>query len=473
MLFRDLSFFRQTHGQLVETVPPDASFIFQINDNETFVKTSTQLLPSLNDILSMDAFPGFEFFMDKFPNGNGGVIISCHQNDDVKSLLFSTKITESMFKQLLKTLRIDARNFIPFDNAKIYSFGTHYKKYNFIFHNNFFTVSEDIELLKKSIVQLKHPRNLLSNKSFSSLYDNIILKNNKQNWLILNNKKYFEDLSLFLSEPYRSLGNHWGEISEWSAFLIKFNDKEINLSGYALNLSTFFRKFDNQQAVSGISTQIIPSKTPFYVAIKTPDPDFFAQNFNTLTEQKYQNAVNYFQLLKPVANYSFSLQKDTITYHYLALELDTNKSNIRSILPDSLTANDEIKFQQYTIFKSKSGSFNPMLSATHNYTSMKYFTEYQGCYIFSDTTVALQYYLQSIQQNNIGNQPLYKFSKSNLPTLNNYEFCFIASENENIRKYSSEIALRTNIGREIQIFSYSFSAPERGYVPINIYLKLR
>ena len=34
------NFFRQTSGPLIETVPADAAFIFEINDNEQFMKTS-------------------------------------------------------------------------------------------------------------------------------------------------------------------------------------------------------------------------------------------------------------------------------------------------------------------------------------------------------------------------------------------------------------------------------------------------
>lgn len=472
-LFFYHNFFRQTHGHLVETIPSDALYILQLNDNENFVKSSTQLLPYLNDILAMDALPGFEFFMDKFPSRQGGVVISCHHNGDQKRLLLSTRVTESMFKELLKILRIDDRNFIPFDNVRIYSYGTHYKKFNFTFHNNFFSISEDVELLKKSIVQLKHPRNLLANKNFSSLYNQVILKNNKQNWLILNNKNYFEDLKHFLDDHYQSLGNHLGEMSEWSAFLIRLYDKEISLSGYTLDQTLFFRKFDRQEPVAGIPTHIIPFSSNFYIAVKTPDPERFIENIRNNCENCNENAMDYYRAIEPTASYYFNIRRDTLMYRFLALETDTGKHSMEDLLPDSLSQREEIKFQQYTIYKSKPGNFNSLLSILHQRAPMNYFLEYEGYYIFSDTTTSLQHYIQNISKSSLENQPLYKFSKTNIPTSNNFEFCFLLPEQENRRYYSSASASNTPIIKGIQVLSYSFSAPEKGFVPLNVYIKFK
>jgi hypothetical protein len=54
--------FRQAHADLIETVPTDANYIFQVNDNRSFVKDATPLLPYLVEIFNMSSFAGFEFF---------------------------------------------------------------------------------------------------------------------------------------------------------------------------------------------------------------------------------------------------------------------------------------------------------------------------------------------------------------------------------------------------------------------------
>ncbi|MEG2070432.1 MAG: hypothetical protein RR034_03555, partial [Bacteroidales bacterium] len=64
-LFFYHSFFRQNNAKLIETIPSEAAFIFEINDNEEFTKTSSSLIPYLNPVFSLEALSGFEFFIDK------------------------------------------------------------------------------------------------------------------------------------------------------------------------------------------------------------------------------------------------------------------------------------------------------------------------------------------------------------------------------------------------------------------------
>ncbi|MDL2309016.1 hypothetical protein LJC68_06290 [Bacteroidales bacterium OttesenSCG-928-B11] len=468
-LFFYHNFFRQTHGELVETIPSDASFILQINDNGNFVKSSSQLLPYLSEILTLDALPGFQFFMDKFPEKNG-VIISCHQKDGNKNLLFSTRISELEFKELLKNLRIDPRNYIPFDNVKIYTFGTHFKKFNFTFHNNCFSISEDVELLKKSIVQIKNPRNLLSNKEFSAIYESIIKKNNKQNWLILQNKFYFEDLKYFFSDNYHVWCDQLTSVSDWCAFVIRLNDKEMSLSGYAMDKSPFFSKFDAQPASGATDVQVVPFASAAYVSMKTPDPTLFSGHISERGGSLSPEELHFFNKLLPVSTTAFQLEKDTVAYHYIAVKIDTTISTLDAITPDSVNAS--VTYKKHAIFQTEKGRFNSLLSVLHNNIEMGCYVEYQGHYIFSDTITSLQYYIDNMK-NSFANQPLYKFAKTNIPSENNFEFCFIAPESDRMQPYSSIQASRSQIMKGIQVFSYSFSAPQRGFVPVNIYLKMR
>ena len=152
------NFFRQTSGPLIETVPSEAAFIFEINDNEQFVKTSASLMPYLTEMFALDGLAGFESFLEKMPKKDGLIMVSGFVNDGKIVPLFSTRMEERYFKSLLKLLQLDPRNNIKFEGYEIYSYGTHYKDFKFVFHNNVFSVSEDVELLKKSIVQLKYPK---------------------------------------------------------------------------------------------------------------------------------------------------------------------------------------------------------------------------------------------------------------------------------------------------------------------------
>lgn len=461
------NFFRQSNAQLIETVPSNTAFILQINNNDEFIKSSKHSLPALNELLTTDGLLGIEFVIDKFSTVNN-IIISGHQNNDKKALLVSAKVSEADFKKLLEILRIDNRNFLPFDNAKIYSYGTHYKKYHFTFQSNVFSISEDVELLKKSIVQHKHPRNLLSNKEFANLCK-LLEKNDKQNWLIIHHPVYFENYKQLLTEKIQPLCTELATFSNWSAFQIRFYDKEISMSGYIPDNADFFRKFKGQQPVANIQESIIPFNSDFYAAMKFSDPARFVDNFNTP-----EGAVDIsgFSKINPLESYYFTLKHDSTYLRYLAVKIDTTKSIQDLFQPDSITPSPSI-YQQYKIYPSAVKDFNNVLSSLHQKASVRYFVEYDGFYIYSDTTTSLHYYLKNVTQNSFKNQMLYRFSKANLPSENNYEFCFIVPDRDKLPPYLSSEAIESPIGNSIQVFSFSFSAPKNGFVPTNVYIKLQ
>lgn len=467
------NFFRQTNAKLIETIPTDASFIFQINDNDAFVKTSTSLLPYLTELFSMSALPGLEYLVDRFPVKKNEVMISCHSAGDAEALLLSVHIKESEFKTFLNDLRIDSRNYIPFDKVSIYTYGTHLKKFYFAYHNNIISVSEDIELLKKSITQLKHPRNLLTDKEFNSIYQ-LISKNEKRNFIILNHELYFGKGKAFFSEDHQYLSDQISKLSLWSAYQVRFTDKEIILAGYLMNSSLFFQKFAGEYPVEENSINIIPFNSSFYVELKTPNPEAFQRFFDQNSSMELQQAATHFGRLNPLSTTYFTLTKDTATYYYLACRIDTPLTKIPEFFPDSLPANHVTSYKRYAIYQTILTDFSPILSLFHQNVSMKYFTEYQGYYIFSDSTNTLEYYLSQVASNTFNNQPLSKFVKANLPSENNFEFSMIFPEKSNhLRQYLSPNVLVSNTYKGIQAFSYSFSATEGEFIPVNVYLRFK
>jgi len=469
-LFFYYNFFRQTHGELVGTVPADASFILLINDNDDFVRSSAQMVPYLHQLLSLDALSGFESLLDKLSSHNQ-IVISSHHYANEEKLFFAVRMKEAAFKSLLNTIRIDQRDYVPFDDYNVYSYGTHYKKYYFIFHHNFFLASENIELLKKAVVQIKNPRNILSNKDFSSVYDELVKKNTQQNWLLIQNKYYFENVKHFFTDEKQSLCEYLKSVSPWCAFVMRLKNKEIFLSGYAPDNSEFFQQFNQQEAVSDIATQVIPYESIYYTAVKIPNPQLFLSNF-TAKNQKPAVSSDFFSLILPSVTYSFQLAKDSLNMKYMVLKADTADTIFYAVkYTDSLEQQVEEVYKQYHFFKTKSLNFNVVLSFFYHENAMKYMMKYRDHYVFSDTTTSLRYYCDVMANRNISMHPLYKFSKNNIPTKNNFEICFLNSnDSQNNMLFSSQT--RSWI-HDLQIFSYSFSAPSRGFVPINVYLKFQ
>jgi len=237
-------FFRQVNANLIETIPTDAAFLFQINDNETFLKTVKYIHPYINPLFGLDAYPGCQFFLDQLPGKYNQVVFTGHANGDFFSILFACKINERAFKQLLTKIQMDEKNCIKFEQCKIYTHGTHLKRFVFTYHKGIFLASENVILLKKAITQLKNSKNLANLKSFETLFE-IMEKNKKQNWLILNHNRYVSHFeSFFTDETKINLTRFVSNVS-WSAYQVRFSKLEISLSGYLSVNDSFQEYFSN------------------------------------------------------------------------------------------------------------------------------------------------------------------------------------------------------------------------------------
>jgi hypothetical protein len=224
-------FFRQVNSKLIETIPTDAVFLYQINDNETFVKSIKTVSKFINPLFGLDAYPGCQFFIDQLPGKYNQVVFSGHENGDKFSILFACKISERSFQPLLSKLQIDPKNCTTFDNCKIYTYGVHLKRFVFTYHQGIFLASENETLLKKAIKQLKNPRNLITAKSFETLFQ-LTEKNLKQNWLVLNTERYFSHFESYFNENTDSTLRRFSSHAVWAAYQVRFSGMEISLSGY-------------------------------------------------------------------------------------------------------------------------------------------------------------------------------------------------------------------------------------------------
>ena len=236
-------FFRQVNAKLIETIPTDAAFLFQINDNETFLKTVKKIQNHINPLFGLDAYPGCQFFLDQLPGKYNQVVFTGHHNGENFSILFACKINERALKQLLTKIQIDEKNCTKFEQCKIYSHGTHLKRFVFTYHRGVFLASENVTLLKKSIAQLKNPKNLTNLKAFETLFE-LLEKNKKQNWLILHHNRYFSHFDSFFTDETSSLLTRFASNASWAAYQVRFSGLEISLSGY-LALNEGFQAYFN------------------------------------------------------------------------------------------------------------------------------------------------------------------------------------------------------------------------------------
>ncbi len=464
------NFFRQNNAKLIETVPEDAAFVFEINNNPNFVKSALATKKYLDELFSFDAFPGFQSFVDKSQlESNLSAIISGHLKNERMVLLFSTRMDERIFKELLKTLKIDPRNYVSFENTQIYSYGTHYKKFNFVLHNNIFAASEDVDLLKQSIAKLRHPHNLLSDKQFKQLYS-ITEKNTKQDWLIINHERYADPMANMIAEDYRDEFLKIKNIAKWSAFQIRISDNEIHLDGYTLATEPFLTKLTDQPTDDEMPTDILPFNANFYYSMHTPEPDVFRKQMASLFPTESTSLASW-DKVQPTSSFLFSISKDTLTYYYFAVPADTNIIKSEQLLAEDQTPDSIVHFKHFDLCKAGLAPITTPLSTFHQHADMTYFTEYHGYYIFANSITALKSYVSAILANTILNNPYYKVSKNNMPTDNNIEFFFFNNQDNNKISPFMDKSHKRSALTEAKVFTYSVSAPVGDLSTTNIFIK--
>ena len=157
--------------------------------------------------------------------------ISGHPGENSIKILYNTHIDKASFKKLLRSLSIDPANYTSFEQYKIYTYGTNFKSMKFVYFNHILTLSDDIELVKKALIQHTHPKNLLSDDTFKEIYQ-LSTKNIKQNWLLINNPEYGKSISSLFTDNVISSIKKDNRISKWSAFQLRVSQNELFLSGY-------------------------------------------------------------------------------------------------------------------------------------------------------------------------------------------------------------------------------------------------
>ena len=462
------NFFRQTSGPLIETVPPDAAFIFEVNDNEKFVKTSASLMPYLTELFALDGLAGFESFLEKMPKKDGPLLVSGFVNDGQIVPLFSTRMEERYFKSLLKLLQLDPRNNIKFEGYEIYSYGTHYKDFKFVFHNNVFSVSEDVELLKKSIVQLKYPKGLTSDKSFK-LVHKMVDKNMKQNWLLLNPAVYAEYMKSKTEEPYFAMIDAWAGKSSWCAYQVRFSDVEMFLSGYMDTEKDEIQQYGSAVPEGDFPQRVVPITANALTVVDDANPQSLAQywDVNGLSDIYQQKC---YQRIAPVYMVYFSLPADTCNYHYCAMKIDTALASFDSFFNEDLNVDSIQKNTPKSVFACNLIDFASLFSALYDdsYKSMMQVKDY---YVLADTSTTLEYYKKVVKKTNYietGNQ--FRFASANTPSDAVWSFTYLNQDDQLKKLMNKDYAKKSKLN-DLKVFTISHTVPSQRLVGSNIYLK--
>ena len=436
-------FLRQSKSELIEAVPTDAIFLFEVNDNNDFANKVSTVQPIFNEAFVMDALPAFETVYHKLPKGAYDITLSGHQDENGTYLLFNTRLEKAAFKKLLRALSIDPANFTSFEQCKIYTYGTNYKSLKFVYVNHILTVSDNINLLKKAIIQHTHPKNLFYNKDFKQLYE-LTQKNKKQNWVMLNNAAYYDYLGVFFNNEIFNSLKKVSSYNAWSAYQIKIANGEIFLSGY----------------ITATSENLAQLK-----ALKSKDshPEVHLP-FNTLKYNKSE--------LKNYTQCAFTLVSDSINrYDYLLILADTTKRTFQPF--GNLEAAELYRSTHPSGIYETGDSLikNNLTSIPEKY---HFFIERGGAYLFAENEEAISAYNKEIATNGyISDSRYYQFANYNISSSNLNEFTFFNLQNgQTLQENLSPKGKSTLTAKRLGIFSMSYTGIAEPYIVASIYIHL-
>lgn len=440
-IFFYYNFFRQTKSELIEAVPTDAVFLFEVNDNTSFAKDISPLLPYFNELFAMDALPAFESVHNALPANQYDITISGHPLDNGAVLLFNTHIDKASFKRLLKALSIDPGNCETFEQQKIYTYGTDFKKLYFSFVNHILSVTTSMDLLKKSIIQHRHPKNLLSVDDFKKLYD-LAEKNKKHNWLFVS-ATYTDNLCSYFSAGTASKIQAFKSMSPWAAFQIRFSNNEMLLSGYTITSEKLMKRFDSVTADSPIPEAFLPYHASQYYKLELSDYDLC---YFTMPQDTAHNL--HFMLVK----------RDTLGHSYSPFMNERQMEDLLMAYPNGIfPVSDSIVLPKGSIFDT---------------TQYKLFAIKGDHYLFAPSVEAFVMYNQDIASNgDISSNRYYKFAKGNIASSNIMEFTYYnPTDRKNLRSKLSDKGKTSRFCQDMFIFSLSCNNITEDFSSVNIYL---
>lgn len=440
-IFFYYSFFRQSKSELIEAVPTDAVFLFEVNDNTAFAQDISPVLPYFNELFAMDALPAFESVHNALPTDQYYITISGHPIDNGTALLFNTHIDKASFRHLLKALSIDPANCESFEQQKIYTYGTDFKKLHFAYVNHILSISTNMDLLKKSIIQHRHPKNLLSSDDFKKLYD-LAEKNKKHNWLFIN-ANYTDGLCNYFSPETSAKIQAFKAMSPWAAFQIRFSSNEVLLSGYISSSAKILERFTNLTASNTIPEELLPYHACQYYELELPEYNlcYFSLPQDTILNIKFM-----------------SVKRDTVTHAYSPFMNEHQMEDFMAAYPNGVfPVSDSIVLPKGSIFDT---------------VQYKVFAIKGDRYLFAPSAEALAKYNQDIASNgDISNNRYYKFAKSNIASSNIMEFTYYnPTENKCLRTKLSDKGKSSRFGQDLFIFSLSCNNITEEFASVNIYL---
>ncbi|MBO4503829.1 MAG: hypothetical protein J5730_03335 [Bacteroidales bacterium] len=438
-IFFYYTFLRQTRSELIDAVPTDAMFLFEVYDNDVFQKGVASLAPYFTEGFALDVLPAYEDMYKKL-SGTYDLTVSGHPSESGVHVLFNTHIEKPVFRKLLRALSIDPANFTSFEHYKIYSYGTHFKSLKFVYFNHILTISDDLDLLKKALIQHTHPKGLLSDRTFKELYQ-LTNKNQKQNWLLVKCEPFGRHLSTFLKEDVFARVKKDSPFADWSAFQVRITRNELFLSGYTPASEEQIQLAQRAAHNFDIPGGMLPFNTEWYY--KRAKDKYATCRFSVLGDSSKHHEF-------------LVLMQDTLHKVFVPFGDEDRADQLRAAYPSGIIP----------LSDSVTASLKGIDLAPY-----RFFVETTDACLFAPSQEALTLYYKMLNKSgSIANNKYFKFSESNSASANLQDFTYYNANGEMLsRDVLSDKGKASFIGRDLAVFSVNCTGVADGYAAINIY----
>lgn len=468
-IFAYTKYLKRNTAELIAVVPSDAAFVFQVNDNEGFVRSISSCKANLNEVFSLDALAGFEYFADMGLANNDNkkkIVISGHCADGQTALLFAVYMQKFSFLDILKNLKINPKDYVKYETRRIYTATTHFHEFKICYLNGIFVAAETQPLLEQAIHNLAGSGCITSLPDFQPVND-IIHKNVKQNWLIFNHANFVECQSPKLDSTCRAAFGTIAELSGWSAYQLRFSDNEVILSGYStIKEGAFFSEYEASDASFTLPDGTIPASVSGYVCSTLPKT-------HTLTvETEEGDSTVTFTAERPFEDVvCFSIRRDTNLFHYMMIPADSVSTRSDSVYFGP-APKEESAYRGVRILLCNASDLATLYPQLHQDFETTYAILYNDFYILTESFAAARAFLDDVTQGKVlaANQQ-YQFTKGNLPTGKGFELYYINNNNQ-FNEYLARPFLKKKPGiTMLKVFAFSFQKPVGNLLPNTIYLR--
>jgi hypothetical protein len=468
-IFAYTKYLKRNTAELIAVVPSDAAFVFQINDNEGFVRSIGSCKASLNEVFSLDALAGFEYFADMGLANNDNkkkVVISGHSADGQPALLFAVYMQKYAFYEILKNLKINPKDYVKYETRRIYTATTHFHEFKICYLNGIFVAAETQPLLEAAIHNLAGSGCLTSLPDFQPVND-IIHKNVKQNWLILNHVNFVESQSSRIDTAFHASFGTIAELAGWSAYQIRFSDNEVILSGYStINEGSFFSEYEASDGSFILPDAVIPASVNGYVCSTLPKT-------HTLTmEVEEGDSTVALTAQRPFEDVvCFRIRRDTNLFHYMVIPADSAFTRSDSLYL-SPTPKEESAYRGNRIFLCNAADLATLYPQLKQDFTTAYALLYNDFYVLTESYAAARAYLDDVTTGKVlASNQQYQFTKGNLPTGKGFELYYINNSNQ-FNQYFTRSFLKKKPGiTNLKVFAFSFQKPVGNLLPNTVYLR--